>query len=489
MIRVTRSTVIDAPIDRVWAVLRDFNSHIDWHPAIAQSEIEHGEKPDQVGCVRAFSLKNGAVLREQLLTLSDDHHVSTYCILDSTIPLKRYVATVRLSPVTDGNRTFWHWESTFSTPPGMEAELAAAVGNGVYETGFKALQDYLRKPSSEKKAATPVVATPAATGSAQSIVMSRHGGPDVFSYTETPVRAPGAGQVTVKHTAIGVNYIDVYVRNGLYGALIELPGTPGMEAAGVVSVVGPGVTHLAAGDRVAYACPPVGAYTTVRTMDAAQLVKLPGHISDEVAAAVMLKGMSAEYLLHRIRPVKAGDTVLVHAAAGGVGLLLCQWASRLGAKVIGTVSSESKAQLAADNGCAVPIVTRDYRFADAVLAATDGRGADIVYDGLGKLAFEENLRALALCSHWVSFGQASGAHDAVALERLGTKSIALSRPVLFHYTADPETLRQMSANVFAAIRAGVLQPHIGARFPLAQAAQAHEFLESRASTGAIILEP
>ena len=489
MIRVTRSCVINAPIERVWAVLRDFNSHIDWHPAIAHSEIENGEKPDQVGCVRAFSLKNGAVLREQLLTLSDENHISTYCILDSTIPLKRYVATIRLSPVTDGNQTFWHWESTFSTPPGMETELAAAVGNGVYETGFKALQDYLHKPHSTTKTVQTPVAASTPTGSAQSIVMGRHGGPEVFSYIETPVRAPRAGQVTLKHTAIGVNYIDVYVRNGLYGMLIELPGTPGMEAAGTISAVGPGVTEFAVGDRVAYACPPVGAYTTARTMDIAQLVKLPANISDEVAAAVMLKGMSAEYLLHRIRPVKAGDTVLVHAAAGGVGLLLCQWASRLGAKVIGTVSSESKAQLAAENGCALPIVTRDYRFADAVLEATGGKGADIVYDGLGKLAFEENLRALALCSHWVSFGQASGPHDAVALERLGTKSIALSRPVLFHYTADPDTLKQMAGNVFAAIRAGVIQPHIGARFPLAQAAEAHEFLESRSSTGAIILEP
>ena len=274
---------------------------------------------------------------------------------------------------------------------------------------------------------TVPAATSATTGSAHSIVMSRHGGPEVFSYTETSLRAPQAGQVTLKHTAVGVNYIDVYVRNGLYGALIELPGTPGMEAAGVITAVGPGVTEFAAGDRVAYACPPVGAYTTARTMDIGQLVKLPANISDEIAAAVMLKGMSAEYLLHRIRPVKAGDTVLVHAAAGGVGLLLCQWASRLGAKVIGTVSSESKAQLAADNGCALPIVTRDYRFADAVLEATGGKGADIVFDGLGKLAFEENLRALALCSHWVSFGQASGAHDAVAAEVRALAGVDLDR--------------------------------------------------------------
>lgn len=489
MIRVTRSSVIDAPIERVWAVLRDFNSHIDWHPAIAHSEIENGEKPDQVGCVRAFSLKNGAVLREQLLTLSDENYVSTYCILDSTIPLKRYVATVKLSPVTDGNRTFWHWESTFSTPPGMEAELSNAVGTGVYETGFKALQEYLRRPGANNKTtkAPANVSTP--TGTAHSIMMSRHGGSEVFSFAETTLRSPQAGQVTLKHTAIGVNYIDVYVRNGLYGALIELPGIPGMEAAGVVTVLGPGVTEFAVGDRVAYACPPVGAYTTARTMDIGQLVKLPANISDDIAAAVMLKGMSAEYLLHRIRPVKAGDTVLVHAAAGGVGLLLCQWASRLGAKVIGTVSSEAKAQLAAENGCGLPIVTRDYHFADAVLEATGGKGADIVFDGLGKLAFEENLRALALCSHWVSFGQASGPHDAVALERLGSKSIALSRPVLFHYTADLDTLKQMASNVFAAIRAGVIQPHIGARFPLVEAAKAHDFLESRASTGAIILEP
>jgi NADPH:quinone reductase len=231
---------------------------------------------------------------------------------------------------------------------------------------------------------------------------------------------------------------------------------------------------------VAYACPPPGAYVTMRTMAADQLVLLPDYISDEIAAAVMLKGMSAEYLLHRTHRVTPGDAVLVHAAAGGVGLLLCQWAKALGARVIGTVSSEAKAELARANGCDHAIVTRDYRFASQMK-----QKADVIYDGLGQAAAKENFEALALRGHWVSYGQASGAHD--SFPDLTAKSGTLSRPVLFHYTA--EHLQEMAGNVFDVVRRGVIRVEVRHRYPLAAAADAHRDLEARRTTGQLVLLP
>ena len=209
-----------------------------------------------------------------------------------------------------------------------------------------------------------------------------------------------------------------------------------MEAAGVVLDVGDGVAHLLPGDRVAYACAPPGAYVGVRTLPASQVVVLPDEIDEETAAALMLKGMTAEYLLHRTHRVRSGETVLVHAAAGGVGLLLCQWAKALGARVIGTVSTDAKARAARAAGCDAVIVGRDYRFAAAVHDATAGRGADVIYDGLGQAAARENLDALAMCGHWVCYGQASGPVDRLSVESIDQKSATFSSPVLFHYTAE-----------------------------------------------------
>ena len=479
MIRVTRSAVIDAPIARVWEVLHDFNSHSAWHPAVGESNIERNEPADQVGCVRNFFLKDGNHIREQLLALSDRDYVSTYCILDATLPMKNYVATVQLKRVTDGDRTFWHWQSTFDVPKGREKEFSELVGKGVYEGGFDGLRSFLRRPGAR--------AAPSGAGvPAQAVVATAFGGPEVLRYEPVQAGSPGPGEVRLRQTAIGVNYIDVYVRKGLY-RMIEPPAAIGMEAAGVVMDVGDGVGHLLPGDRVAYACPPPGAYATVRTMQADQLVVLPEHVDDETAAAVMLKGMSAEYLLHRTHRVRAGEVVLVHAAAGGVGLFLCQWASALGAKVIGTVSSEDKARLARASGCAHPIVTRDYRFADAVKQASGGRGADVVYDGLGREAAAENLAALALRGHWVSYGQASGPHE--ALPDLSSKSGTLSRPVLFHYTAQRPMLEEIARNTFEALKNGTLRVEIRHRFPLSAAAEAHRELEARRTSGPIVLLP
>jgi len=471
MIRVRRSAVIDAPIDRVWAVVRDFNSHSAWHPAVGPSAIERAEASDQVGCVRDFTLKDGNQIREQLLALSDRDHVSTYCILDATLPMRNYVATVQLKRVTDGDRTFWHWESTFDVPRGREREFEALVGGQVYEAGFTGLAAFLGRSGRP----SPL---PAAVD-AQGVVAMTFGGPEVLELRRLDSPAPRTGEVRLRQTAIGVNYIDVYIRKGLY-RMIEPPAPIGMEAAGIV--VESNAPGFSPGDRVAYACPPPGAYVTMRTLPAAQLVFLPEHVDEEAAAALMLKGMTAEYLLHRIHRVKPGDAVLVHAAAGGVGMLLCQWSRALGARVIGTVSSEAKAELARANGCEHPIVTRTCSFAEATKQLTGGRGADVIYDGLGREAARENLAALAMRGHWVSYGQATGSLDPV---NLSEKSGTFSQPVLFHYTG--EYLHQMAGHVFAALRDGILKPDVRRRYPLAAAADAHRDLEARRTTGQIVL--
>jgi NADPH2:quinone reductase len=476
VIRVRRSAVIDAPIDRVWAVLRDFNSHSAWHPAVGPSRIENGEPADQVGCVRNFTLKDGNHIREQLLALSDRDYVSTYCILDATLPMRNYVATVQLKRVTDGDRTFWHWESTFDVPRGREAEFDQLVGGGVYEGGFKGLSDYLNNGVRPHLSLKPA--------EERAVIATGFGGPEVLRFESFKSKPPRAGEVRIQHAAVGVNYIDVYIRKGLY-RMIEPPAPLGMEAAGVVLESHSNQFHP--GDRVAYASPQPGAYATVRTMPADSLVLIPEWLDFETAAAVMLKGMTAEYLLHRTFRVQPGHNVLVHAAAGGVGLLVCQWAKALGARVIGTVSSQEKAELARANGCEFPIVTRDYRFSSQVRQYTGGRGADVIYDGLGKEAAAENADALALRGHWVSFGQASGAHD--AFPDLTAKSGTLSRPVLFHYTAERAMLNEIAGNLFRALQAGTLRAEIRHRYPLANAADAHRDLEARRTTGAIVLLP
>jgi NADPH:quinone reductase len=476
VIRVRRSAVIDAPIDRVWAVLRDFNSHSAWHPAVGPSQIENGEPADQVGCVRNFTLKDGNHIREQLLALSDRDYISTYCILDATLPMRNYVATLQLKRVTDGDRTFWHWESTFDVPRGRETEFDELVGGGVYEGGFKGLSDFLLS-SGRLPAALPRVEEKA-------IVATGFGGPEVLQFQDRRTSPPKAGEVRIQHAAVGVNFIDIYIRKGQY-RMIEPPAPIGMEAAGVV--LESNAPGFRPGDRVAYAAPQPGAYATVRTMPADSLVPMPEWLDFDTAAAVMLKGMTAEYLLHRTFRVQPGHNVLVHAAAGGVGLLVCQWAKSLGARVIGTVSSPEKAELARANGCEFPIVTRDYRFSSQVKQFTNGRGADVIYDGLGKGAAAENADALALRGHWVSFGQASGPHE--SFPDLTAKSGTLSRPVLFHYTAERPMLNEVAGNVFRALQDGILRVEVRHRYPLAAAAEAHRELEARRTTGAIVLLP
>jgi NADPH2:quinone reductase len=556
-VRISRSTVIDAPIDAIWRLLRDFNSHESWHPAIATSRIEAGEPADSVGAVRVFQLGDGSTLREQLIALSDRERQLTYCLLEAPLPLMDYVATMRLRPVTEGDRTFMTWESRFRPPEDRAEELSRLVAGDIYEAGFRALKarfenrpaervgrsagsttgfpvEHTSLPHAEVPAegaprstqgaspahwtvlrggsdfvgtapqdevvgvaafgsSTPrlaerhAVTSPAAI-EARGIVVPRYGGAEVMEERVLSVPPPGPGEVRLRHTAIGVNFIDIYCRTGFF-SLLTPPGVPGMEAAGVVTDVGEGVTHLQTGDRVVYACEPVGAYAEARTISATLLVPLPEDIDDETAAAIFLKGLSAEFLLHRVHAVQPGEIVLVHAAAGGVGLLLCEWARAIGADVIGTVSTEEKAEHALRAGCAEVIVHARENFVDAVKRLTAGRGVDVVYDGVGQATFAGSVEVLAERGHLISFGQASGPVGSWDIGALASKSATISRPNFGHYTSDPRLLHGMSERVFDALRRGIIRPTIDARLPLAQAAEAHRRLEDRKNIGAIVLIP
>lgn len=483
--KVVRSTIIDAPIARVWAVLRDFNSHDRWHAVVDASRIENGEASSQVGCVRNFTLKDGNRIREQLIGLSDAEYQSTYTILEATVPMKRYVATVTLKPVTDGDRTFWHWESSFEAPPGRERELRDMVAQGVYEAGFENLRRYL-DAGTARGGGHAGRAHPAGEAiAAREVRLARYGGPEELEAVEGSAPPPGPGEVRIRQRAVGVNFIDVYLRRGWIPGMLPLPGVLGMEAAGTVVDVGEAVAGLLPGDRVAYLCPQPGAYRSVRTLPARHVVRLPDAVDEETAAALLLKGLTADYLLRDLGRVRPGTRLLVHAAAGGVGSLVCAWAKRLRATVVGTVSSEAKARIAREHGCEHVIVAKDYRFAAAVQAHCGG--ADVIVDGLGAAAVEENLAAAAPRCHWISLGQASGPLPPLDVDLLLAKSMSFSRPVVFDFVATPRELQERAERVWRALSAGVLPAPSIERFALDAAGQAHQRLESRASTGSLVL--
>lgn len=485
--KVVRSTVIDAPIERVWAVLRDFNSHDQWHGIIDASRIEGGQASSQVGCVRAFTLKDGAFIREQLLTLDDRQYRSTYCIVEASVPLQRYVATVTLKPVTDGRRTFWHWESTFATPPGQERELREMVAREVYEAGFEHLRRHLRQGADLRTPGAPPMPT-ALPLPCRRVVVRAYGGAEALGVEDAQARPPGPGEVRLRQRAIGVNFLDVYLRRGWIPPMLPLPGTPGIEGAGAVLDVGEGVTSVLPGDRVAWMGPEGGGYSGVHTVSAERVVRLPAAVEDETAAALLLKGVTADMLLRDVGRVRPGARWLVHAAAGGVGLLLCAWARRLGARVVGTVSSEEKARLARAHGCEHVVVTADYRFADAVRREF-GEGADVIVDGLGDAARDENFAALAPCGHWISLGQASGLLQPISPDLLVQKSATFSRPVAFAYAGTRAALAERAQRVWDALADGTLKIPPIERHTLEAAASAHERLESRRTAGALVLLP
>jgi NADPH2:quinone reductase len=315
------------------------------------------------------------------------------------------------------------------------------------------------------------------------------GGPEVLRLERLELPPPGPGEVRVRHTAIGINFIDTYHRTGLY----QLSGFPhglGVEAAGVVETLGSGVDGLEVGQRVAYAGGAPGAYATERNVPARHLVPLPDYVSDEVAAAGLLKGMTVEYLIRRTVRIEAGDTVLLHAAAGGVGLIACQWLRHLGARVLGTVSSDAKADLARQHGCDEPIVSTRVDFASRVRELTAGRGVRVVYDSVGKDTFSKSLDCVAPRGTLVSFGNASGKPEPFDIGLLSDHgSLFLTRPKLFDYTATREELLASASDFFAVIQGGAVRVSVQQRFALADAAEAHRALESRRTTGSTILLP
>jgi len=323
----------------------------------------------------------------------------------------------------------------------------------------------------------------------KAIIIHETGGPEVLRWDDYEPGQPGRNEVLLRQEAVGLNFIDVYHRTGLY-PLPSLPAIPGMEGAGVVEAVGEDVTELTKGDRVAYAGLPPGAYAEVRIMPADRLVKLPESISTRQAAAMMLQGMTARYLLRGCYNVKEGDRILIHAAAGGVGLIVCQWAKHIGATVIGTVGSSEKADLALSHGCDHAILYKDEDFALRVKEITQGKGVDVVYDSVGQFTFIKSLDCLRPMGMMVSFGQSSGSIPPIDTGILAAKgSLFLTRPSLMAYTAARDDLLAHAHDLFEVVEKGAVKIEVRQTYPLAEAFRAHEDLENRKTTGSTVLVP
>jgi NADPH2:quinone reductase len=317
--------------------------------------------------------------------------------------------------------------------------------------------------------------------------IKQYGGPEVLSWDAIDVGAPGPGQAKLRQTAVGLNYIDTYQRSGLYK--VPLPFIAGSEGAGVVEAVGPDVKDIKVGDHVAYAGA-LGSYAEERLVPADRLVKLPDGVSDQLGAAMMLQGMTAQYLVRTTYPVKKGDTIVIHAAAGGVGLIVCQWAKHLGATVIGTVSTEEKAAFAKKHGCDHPIIYTKDDFVAKVKEITNGAGVPVVYDSVGKDTFYKSLDCLAPLGLMASFGQSSGPYGPVDLGILGQKgSLYVTRPTLGTYTAKRSDLLKVAGELFDVVKKGVVKINVTQTLPLKQAADAHRALEGRKTTGSVVLLP
>lgn len=322
----------------------------------------------------------------------------------------------------------------------------------------------------------------------KAIRVHKPGPPSVMKWEEIDVPDPGKGEVRIRNTAVGLNFIDTYHRQGLYP--LPTPFTPGVEGAGIIEAVGRGVTGLKPGDKVTYASEPMGSYAETRLFPAERVLKIPAGISDEQAASMMLKGMTAAMLVRRIYPPKKGDTVLIHAAAGGVGLILCQWAKHLGATVIGTVSSAQKAKMVRDHGCDHAIDYTKQNFVERVRKITKGEGVPVVYDGVGKATHEGSLDCLRRTGMWITFGNASGPVPPIAPLTLMQKgSLIMTRPMLNHYIVTKEELAKMAKELFAVVTGGAVKIEVNQHYALKDAAKAHRDLAARKTTGSSVLVP
>jgi NADPH:quinone reductase len=320
----------------------------------------------------------------------------------------------------------------------------------------------------------------------RAVVMRAPGGPEVLRVENVEVGAPGPGQARVRQSAAGVNFHDIYVRAGLYKTL-TLPGIPGLEAVGVVEAIGPGVTDVKIGERVGCLTPTYSGYAQMRLATASELIKIPDSTDDVTAAANLLRGLTAQMLVCYVHKVETGQTVLVHAAAGGVGRLVAQWAHKLGATVIGTAGSEAKARSARENGCDEVILYREENFVDRVQTITKGRGVDVAYDAVGKDTVMGSMSCLALRGHMVNYGQASGPVEPIAMSVLFQKSNSVTRPSVFHYIDTPARRAQMAADLFDALAKGVITPGEIHQYRLEDVGQAQQDMEDRKTAGAVIL--
>ncbi|MBS1238795.1 MAG: Alcohol dehydrogenase zinc-binding domain protein [Deltaproteobacteria bacterium] len=488
---VIRSAVIDAPIDRVWAVLRDFNSHERWHPAVASSRMENDLDGDVVGGVRRFSLADGAELREQLLRHSDREHAFSYCILDSPLPLFDFVATVRLKPVTDGNQTFWDWRSQFRVPEHRAAELENLIGQQVYEAGFAGMRRFLAEKEGLPRPAGPEAAAaafPAAVGEylpSKAMVVTSTGGPEAMTLRDVTVPAPGPRQVRIRQSAIAVNYLDLQHRRGVTAGF-ELPGTPGVEGVGEIIDVGEHVNGLFPGDRIAYLSRKPGAYAEIRCIDADACIPLPDSVSD-IDASALLKGLTAALLLSRVFRAAPGATILIEAVSGGLGHLLSQWAKSMGLTVLGTVSTAEKAKFSRDRGCDYPLVAAaGTSLAAEVMRITNGRGVDYWVHSGGAGGLDAALACLSRCGHCAVIGDRDGQSIPLDVNVLKQRSLTVSAPVCFDYFDDRPYLHRLAHQLFAKIQSRTIAPAVEA-LPLSQASEAHSRIEARQTMGAVVL--
>jgi NADPH:quinone reductase-like Zn-dependent oxidoreductase len=489
-INVIQSAIIDAPIDRVWAVLRDFNSHDQWHPSVTQSRMENDVAGDVVGGVRRFSLSDGSNFREQLLSHNDRDYTFTYCILDSPLPLYDYMATVRLKPVTDGNQTFWDWRSKFRAPDDRAAELEKLVGRQVYEAGFAGLRTFLSDqaaPPAPEESTAVAAAVGGEHRPSRVVVVAAAGGPEVMSLSDVTVPAPGPQQVRIRQSAIAVNYLDLKHRRGI-AAGFDFPGTPGMEGVGQIIDVGQQVNGLFPGDRVVYMSRTPGAYADIRCIEADACMPLPDGISDN-DASTLLKGVTAALLLSRVFRAAPGATILIQAVAGGLGHLLSQWAKSMDLTVLGTVSTAEKARFSRDCGCDYPIVVAEETpLAADVMRITNGRGVDYWVHSSGAHGLDTALACLIRCGHCAVIGDRDEQSIPIDVKVLKQRSLTVSAPVCFDYFDDRPYLQRLAHQLFAKIQNRTIIPAIET-FPLIQATEAHHKIESRQTMGAVVLVP
>ena len=492
-ITVQRSAVIDAPIDRVWEILRDFNSHHKWHPAVTRSLMENDLAGDIVGGVRKSNLSNVSELREQLLSHSDIEYTYTYCILDSPLPLIDYLATVRLRPVTDGNQTFWDWRSRFRTTSERVEELKHLVGNDIYESGFTGLRTYLAEKSEPAQpliGEEPKKVVPTVKGEdlpSKAIIVDTYGGPEVMALRDVTIPAPEPWQVRIRQTALAINYIDIKHRRGAATGL-DLPITPGVEGVGTIIDVGEQVNGFFPGDRVAYTRRKPGAYTEIRCIDAEACILLPGRVSD-TDASTLLKGVTAILLLSRIFRAGPGESILIQSVSGGLGHLLSQWAQSMNLTVIGTVSTTDKAKFARNYGCDYPIViTGESPIKDEVMRITNGRGVNYWVHSNGAHGIDDAVACLTRCGHCAIIGDRDGQAIPLDVNILKKRSLTISAPVCFDYFDDRPYLQRLAQQLFSKIQNRTISPVIKA-FPLSQAKEAHERIEARQNMGAMVLIP